>query len=231
MVIDEQKGDGEGMRDRIRPTCRQRLSKRGMKRKNTSSLKMEFGWVYLCLSITLGGCSAQLPTSSEEPGGSTLSGFPLVSTASTTLLPENRTLMAPSATLPSEGNNTEASPVDDNSTSTSLGTNSSAIPTNPSSTTGMNTTVSIPVVVTEAKKKNSAHEDSISPGEDQSWDDPFKYDYVSLRHAGLAVASVLFLMGILIIASSRMSRFPKCRRRSGKTYQVTRVRGEEGHAV
>ncbi|KAG9341767.1 hypothetical protein JZ751_018489 [Albula glossodonta] len=59
--------------------------------------------------------------------------------------------------------------------------------------------------------------------EDKAWDEPFKYEYDVLRHVGLGVAAVLFVTGILVLSCGKLSRMPKCRMASGKSYEVTRV--------
>ncbi|XP_046898479.1 FXYD domain containing ion transport regulator 5 isoform X2 [Hypomesus transpacificus] len=57
---------------------------------------------------------------------------------------------------------------------------------------------------------------------DDKWNAPFTYDYTSLRVAGLTVAAVLFILGIMIITCGKIARIPRCHVSKGKSYQVTR---------
>ncbi|XP_060753671.1 FXYD domain containing ion transport regulator 5 isoform X2 [Neoarius graeffei] len=58
---------------------------------------------------------------------------------------------------------------------------------------------------------------------DDKWDAPFIYDYSSLRQGGLIIATVLFLLGIMVITCGKMKCRHRCRTGRGRSYDVTRM--------
>ncbi|XP_017346829.1 FXYD domain containing ion transport regulator 5 isoform X2 [Ictalurus punctatus] len=89
-------------------------------------------------------------------------------------------------------------------------------------TTELGTTASpFDVQHTNEKTTDDKRDDSFIY--DDKWDEPFKYDYTSLRQAGLTIATVLFLLGIMVITCGKMRCGRRCRMGKGRSYDVTRM--------